>query len=321
MKVSDRVLIAIRALGPNHPQTTTTLLVEEFSSLFATQISPDRIRSCVEELIEHALVKKTDGSLVLTLGGREKSYDAMIEYGASEGYRTSLASAADQEYLSTVRKESGIVGLTEKSQQQFLSETLVRFQDPVLDVGCGDGVLTDFLHKSTGLTFVGIDRSEDIIGAAASRYPEITFRVHDMDSAQRVNEPYGSAISIDSMYFSTDPDSTLGSLVESLDDHGCLVVAYSQYRRDDEGPACLLPESNPIGRFVNRSEVRAEIEDFTQIERSVWETKLQALERLKAHYYEQRAGYLYLERHNEARAVGNICADHRNARYVYVIKR
>lgn len=48
----------------------------------------------------------------------------------------------------------------------------------VLDLGCGDGVLTQVLH-AMGKSVLGVDSSPDMVAKAKARYPQIDFQVVD----------------------------------------------------------------------------------------------------------------------------------------------
>ena len=51
----------------------------------------------------------------------------------------------------------------------------------VLEIGCGGGRVTHFLHKM-GASVVAVDISENMINAASAIYPEIEFRVMNAES-------------------------------------------------------------------------------------------------------------------------------------------
>ena len=54
----------------------------------------------------------------------------------------------------------------------------------VLDVGCGKGVLYNYLKQAVpDLDYTGIDISETAVQAAAEKYPETTFRAMDFDTS------------------------------------------------------------------------------------------------------------------------------------------
>ena len=63
----------------------------------------------------------------------------------------------------------------------------------VLDIGCGDGIDTDYYH-ALGANVVGVDASEELINIAKKKYPKNTFRV-----ALAENLPYAEN-SFDAVY-------------------------------------------------------------------------------------------------------------------------
>ncbi|MFD5174618.1 methyltransferase domain-containing protein [Nocardia sp. NPDC058379] len=59
---------------------------------------------------------------------------------------------------------------------------------PVLDLGCGPGHFTQFLHAA-GIAVTGVDLVPEFIAHARSRYPDVPFRV---DSLRTVDAPTAS---------------------------------------------------------------------------------------------------------------------------------
>ena len=77
--------------------------------------------------------------------------------------------------------------LTRQFIPHLVSAADVRAGMSLLDVACGPGYLSDYVHK-LGATSIGLDFSEKMIGIARRMYPDISFRCGDAQ-----NLPFGDA--------------------------------------------------------------------------------------------------------------------------------
>ena len=60
--------------------------------------------------------------------------------------------------------------------RQRIERGAERIDGPVIDVGCGPGHWTDFLHRR-GVSVQGVDLVPEFIDSARERFPGVSFRV------------------------------------------------------------------------------------------------------------------------------------------------
>jgi ubiquinone/menaquinone biosynthesis C-methylase UbiE len=97
--------------------------------------------------------------------------------------------------------------------KQILSEWAGFDTQPkkILDVGCGDGLYTDFLQReySGGVPVIGIDISETMIETARKIYDDIDFRLENMNKMSLATAEVDVVFSRFSVHYSTDLQATM----------------------------------------------------------------------------------------------------------------
>ncbi len=107
----------------------------------------------------------------------------------------------------------------------------------VLDIGCGQGVLYDYLTRSVGMPlgagYLGIDISKRAIELASRRFPETRFLEVDFERA-RVGERFDAIVFNESLYYFSRPRKTLArAIAENLAPLGTVVVSMCDYPGHD----------------------------------------------------------------------------------------
>jgi SAM-dependent methyltransferase len=106
----------------------------------------------------------------------------------------------------------------------------------VLDVGCGTGILYQYLKTSAGMhpsRYVGIDLSEAAVRQAAQRYPEADFRQLDYSSSS-IDMKFACLIFNETLYFFENPMAILNKSVRENMDRDSLFII-SMYGDHHEG--------------------------------------------------------------------------------------
>ncbi len=94
-----------------------------------------------------------------------------------------------------------------------------RAGERILDLGCGDGALTEKL-AATGAEVVGIDASEDLLGRARSR----GLNVHHADGhALTFRSEFDAVFSNAALHWMTEPDKVIAGVARALKSPGRFV--------------------------------------------------------------------------------------------------
>jgi ubiquinone/menaquinone biosynthesis C-methylase UbiE len=95
----------------------------------------------------------------------------------------------------------------------------------VLDVGCGNGIITMHLGK-VGYEVYGIDMSEKAIANATAKNPfkNVVFSVMDAETLRAAGERYDAIICSEVLEHLHEPSKLLSQLYQILNDNGVLLV-------------------------------------------------------------------------------------------------
>jgi ubiquinone/menaquinone biosynthesis C-methylase UbiE len=152
-------------------------------------------------------------------------------------------------------------GFADKYQLDLIFQTTrIDFNTKILDLGCGNGSITEYLCSQKFAFYTGLDNNEVAIKQAQARTQNnnkhLTFIVGDINNLQLPDNLYDNVLSIDTIYFSTNYDATLSRIYSSLKSHGNLLIFYSigpALLQTKEFPHYLLePETTPLAESFKR---------------------------------------------------------------------
>ena len=100
----------------------------------------------------------------------------------------------------------------------------------ILDVGCGEGVLHDYLTPAAQQAYTGLDISEAAISLARRQHSSGKFIVTN-SSEFETNERFDAIVFNECLYYFDDPASEMARYATMLNDNGIIVVsAYASPR-------------------------------------------------------------------------------------------
>ncbi|GAA1722765.1 class I SAM-dependent methyltransferase [Microbacterium paludicola] len=128
----------------------------------------------------------------------------------------------------------GDISSTHPDDRALVADWATQVTGPILDLGCGPGQWTGFLH-GIGADVSGIDLTPEFVELARSRHPELEFEVGD---ARRLHHPDGSAAGVLAWYslIHLAPDELPQALAEIhrvLRPGGALLVGFFDGDGDD----------------------------------------------------------------------------------------
>lgn len=196
-------------------------------------------------------------------------------------------------------------GMADLPQLDMLLEQLaIQPTERVLDLGCGNGYITEYLYDHAPAQYIGLDCSEVAIQQAqirvAAQAKPITFVVGDLGQLTYPAQSFDKIISIDSHYFLDDLDPWLQGLYTILKPGGTLAIfsdeGTGQSGHDDTQVSAA--ETLMAQRFVRLGyDYRAV--NFTAANQAHWRLKQQVVTELHAQFIAEDNEFLYKNRLGE----------------------
>jgi 2-polyprenyl-3-methyl-5-hydroxy-6-metoxy-1,4-benzoquinol methylase len=214
-------------------------------------------------------------------------------------------------------------GLINQQELSLLIEQLHK-QHPqnILDIGCGNGRITEYLSAQLPSHFIGIDISSEAIRIARSRVREKTNvafhegNMNDLDTHQK----YDAILLLDTLYYASNPQSTLKQCLELLEPNGTLYVYFSQWIMSTKQAAYLSGDNTSLARMIQELEGSFTFTDLTVSGLNHWKKKLEVLNELKNTFFMEGSKDLWDYRYREALRYAQ-WGDDKYSRYLYTINR
>ena len=174
----------------------------------------------------------------------------------------------------------------------------------LLDLGCGDGSITEYIQAATGAAATGVDLSAVAIGQAIQRTAgsagRLVFRVADMRGLDYPPGAFDAIVLIDSHYFIEDLEGLLGELLGMLGVQGRIGLFSDEGSgipgRDDSQTDAM---ETRIGQLLAKEGLRFEALNLTKQNRDHWRLKQKVLLQLKDDFLREGSLFLYENRLKE----------------------
>jgi ubiquinone/menaquinone biosynthesis C-methylase UbiE len=214
-------------------------------------------------------------------------------------------------------------GLADIFQLNKMLEALrLQPDERVLDLGCGNGFITEFLQKKTGAFFQGIDISAEAVTQALGRTqanPQLSFSVGNMNCLDIELQSFDCAVSIDTLYYVENPEATLKQIISLLKPQGKIALFFTQWINSLEEKENLLPANTNLAKLLKKYGLKFQAFDLTENEAEHWRNKVAVLKELKPDFEREGNLSLYNYRYSEAARYASWDLEKRS-RYLYYIK-
>jgi SAM-dependent methyltransferase len=196
----------------------------------------------------------------------------------------------------------------------------------VLDLGCGNGMIAEYIADRTSAHVTGIDFIErailDAQARTAGKRDRLTFRVMDMSRLDFPEASFDVALSIDALYF-TDIYDTLRPVIPMLRPGGRLAAFFDQSCGPDKLPESYpreltLPDGTELAQALQRLGVPYQTWDYTEQMLAHLRRRRPVLQDLKAQFEAEGNQFLYDSHLGEATGIERAYANGAGRRYLYV---
>jgi SAM-dependent methyltransferase len=192
----------------------------------------------------------------------------------------------------------------------------------VMDVGCGIGLIAEYLSDATGAHVLGIDNVPDAIRQALERTTgkraRLTFEVQSLDHLELLPRSFQVVVAIDSLYF-TDIDPALGQIERVLARGGRLVAYYSYALHDhpEASSETLAADRTPLAESLRRHGFTFECWDFTNADYEHALLRKRVLAELEPAFAGEGNSFLYDNRSGEANGIAHDIEAGTHRQYLY----
>jgi cyclopropane fatty-acyl-phospholipid synthase-like methyltransferase len=196
----------------------------------------------------------------------------------------------------------------------------------VLDLGCGNGKIAEYLSDRSGAHVTGMDYIPLAIHQAQKRTiaksNRLTFLVGDINKLELPTHAFEVVISIDSIYFSYDYQATIRKLKLTLRDRGQMAFFYSHGRepwvsKESFSCATLPPDQTPLAQALKVNNLTFRTWDLTSQDYELAQRRKTVLAELRSQFEAEGNLFLYENRLGDAKGISQAIEEGMHARYLY----
>ena len=211
------------------------------------------------------------------------------------------------------------------SLEELLDILDLKRGEHLLDLGCGAGVIAEYISDRTGVSVAGLDYADPAIDEAnqrtADKRSRLTFLQGDMNALDLPARSFDAVISLDTLYWVSDLEETLSRLVATLRPGGRMGIFMNYHIAEGEDPADLAPERTELSKTLSRLGVPFKTSDYTVRVGEFWQRNWQAATDLQKEFEAEGNGFIAasLIRESEEEYLPDVKAG-RISRYLYHVR-
>jgi ubiquinone/menaquinone biosynthesis C-methylase UbiE len=196
-------------------------------------------------------------------------------------------------------------GFADKSQLDFLIDAMgLNAEDICVDIGCGNGRISDYINRRTNASMIGLDYSPSAIEFARAMEesnPKLRFAIGDINDLRIPVSHFTAALLIDTVYFSEDYGKTLELLYGSLPPGGRIGICYSEFVFEKEKQIKKIEaDETKIALIIRENGWESASTDLTDAHFELMKRKCRVSEKYKPDFEREGNGWLFDKVHRES---------------------
>jgi SAM-dependent methyltransferase len=175
--------------------------------------------------------------------------------------------------------------------------------ESVLDIGCGNGKMIEYICDKTGAHGFGFDISKAAIGQAGERTKGkgLEFEQGDINTKRYPDESFDVILAADTAYFTKDLESASIRIWGWLKKGGRLAAFYSAFRFSDEDPQQMLTaQGTALARALSAAGISYSVIDLTRSHYEHMKKKRSIIAGMKARFEAEGTLMLYESAYRES---------------------
>jgi ubiquinone/menaquinone biosynthesis C-methylase UbiE len=195
-----------------------------------------------------------------------------------------------------------------------------------LDLGCGNGMIAEYLSDRTGAHITGLDYVPGAIHQAQQRTAAKAYRLQfvggDINALDLPPQAFETILSIDTIYFSDDYGATIGRLKAALQPGGQMAFLYTHGWEpwtpvESFDKATLAPDATPLARALHAHGLPYETRDFTADDLHLARQRQEVLVELKPQFAAEDIMFIWENRMGDAQGIARAVEMGLQRRYLY----
>jgi SAM-dependent methyltransferase len=218
-------------------------------------------------------------------------------------------------------------GFVDQAQLELLLQVIqLDSNQQVLDLGCGNGMIAEYLSDRTGAHLTGLDYIAHAISQARGRTigkaGRLAFLVGDINQLDLPRNAFDVVLSLDSLYFSRDYATTIRELKLALRTGAQMAIFFS-YGREPWAPRGTLPremlaaDTTPLAQALRANGLTFRTWDLTRQDYELALRRKAVLAELKPQFMAEGHAFIYENRLGDAEGICQAIEDGLHARYLY----
>ena len=187
--------------------------------------------------------------------------------------------------------QEGMVDMT--ALEELITKLNINSSHHVLDLGCGVGVISEYIADITGCQVTGLDYSESSIVLAKQRTADKAERLNfiwgDMNELSLTNNSFDMVISLDTLYWVDDLETMLGRVIKSIKPGGQMGI-FMLDSGDSSKP--LKAEETDAGLALNSLGLSWRADDYSERNAEFWRKMHATVNELKPDYEAEGNGFI-----------------------------
>jgi ubiquinone/menaquinone biosynthesis C-methylase UbiE len=201
-------------------------------------------------------------------------------------------------------------------------------QHRALDLGCGNGMITEYLSDCSGAHITGLDYIPGAIRQAtertAAKRGRLAFREGDINALDLPDQAFDLIISIDSLYFSSDYSRTIRQLVSALRPGGQMVIYFAHGRvgipKEEFPVETIQPDRTPLADALKANKLHFQTWDYTQDDYRLAQQRIRVLTELRPQFEAEDILFIYENRMGDSLGISQFIEEGMHARYLYHVR-
>lgn len=218
-------------------------------------------------------------------------------------------------------------GQTDMASLKHLMALLdVKPAEKVLDLGCGAGIIAEYVSDETGASVTGLDYAATAIAEATARTAgkrdRLTFEQGNFNALDYSDRSFDVVISLDTLYWASDLEATLSALERALNPGGRIGIFMNHHIDEGEPPEMLAAPHSKLAKAVAKVGLSLQTSDYTREIGEFWHRNLAAATDLREVFEAEGNGFIAasLIRESKEDYLPDIDAG-RIARYLFIVRR